>query len=117
MLGFLSKLLGGNKSEKDVTKLQPLVTQINEFYTQYQNLSNDELRSKTTDFRSRIADHLKASDDEITDLKQQAEKLEENDIQNKDAIYKDIDTIKKERDKKIEEILTEILPEGFAVVK
>ena len=117
MLGFLSKLLGGNKSEKDVNKLQPLVNQINEFYTQYQSLSNDELRSKTVDFRSRIAGHLKASDDEIKDLQEQAEKLEENDIQNKDAIYKDIDNIRKERNKKIEDILTEILPEAFAVVK
>ena len=117
MLGFLSKLLGGNKSEKDVTKLQPMVAQINDWYQQYQSISNDDLRSKTTEFRARITAHLKASDDEITDLQAQAEKLEENDIQNKDAIYKDIDNIKKERDKKIEDILTEILPEAFAVVK
>ena len=37
MLGFLSKLLGGNKSEKDIRLLQPLVSQINEFYEQYQS--------------------------------------------------------------------------------
>ena len=117
MLSFLSKLLGGNKSEKDVSKLQPMVIQINEWYQQYQSISNDELRSKTAEFRIRIAEYLKASDDEIKDLQQQAEKLDENDIQNKEAIYKDIDTIKKEKDKKIEEILSEILPEAFAVVK
>ncbi len=117
MIAFLSKLLGGNKSEKDVSKLQPLVTHINEYYAQYQSLSNDELRSKTTEFRARVADYLKPSDDEIKDLQEQAEKLEESDIQSRDAIYKDIDTIKKERDKKIEEILTDILPEAFAVVK
>ncbi len=117
MLGFLSKLLGGNKSEKDVTKLQPIVTQINEWYQKYQTISNDELRNKTNEFRTRIADYLKTSDDEIKDLQENAEKLDENDIQNREAIYKDIDTGKKERDKKIEEILTEILPEAFAVVK
>ena len=117
MLGFLNKLLGGNKSEKDVKQLQPTVVKINEFFQQYQSISNDELRGKTVEFKQRIADHLKASDDEIIHLQQEAEKLDENDIQNKDAIYKDIDNIKKERDKKIEEILTEILPEAFAVVK
>ncbi len=117
MLGFLNKLLGGNKSEKDVKQLQPTVVKINEYFQQYQSISNDELRSKTVEFKQRIADHLKASDDEIIHLQQEAEKLDENDIQNKDAIYKDIDNIKKERDKKIEEILTEILPEAFAVVK
>lgn len=117
MLGFLSKLLGGNKSEKDVSKLQPVVVRINEYYTQYQSISNDELRGKTVEFRQRIADYVKSSDDEIADLQSQAEKLEENDIQNKEAIYKDIDIIRKEKDKKLEEILTEILPEAFAVVK
>ncbi|MDQ2753253.1 MAG: preprotein translocase subunit SecA, partial [Bacteroidota bacterium] len=117
MLGFLNKLLGGNKSEKDVKQLQPTVVKINEYFQQCQGISNDELRGKTVEFRQRIADYLKASDDEIIHLKQEAEKLEENDIQNKDAIYKDIDNIRKERDKKIEEILTEILPQAFAVVK
>ncbi len=117
MLGFLNKLLGGNKSEKDVKLLQPTVVKVNEFFQQYQTISNDELRGKTIEFKNRIAEHLKASDDEIVHLQQEAEKLDENDIQNKDAIYKDIDNIKKERDKKIEEILNEILPEAFAVVK
>ncbi len=117
MLGFLSKLLGGNKSEKDVSKLQPIVVKINEYYNQYQGISNDELRGKTVEFRQRIAEYVKASDDEIIELQAQAEKLEENDIQSKEAIYKDIDTIRKEKDKKLEEILTEILPEAFAVVK
>ncbi len=117
MLGFLSKILGGNKSEKDVKLVQPVVVTINGFFQQYQSLSNDELRSKTVEFRARVDSHLKTSDDEIANLQQEAEKLEENDIQNKDAIYKDIDNIRKERNKKIEEILTEILPEAFAVVK
>ena len=35
----------------------------------------------------------------------------------KDAIYKEVDKLKKDRDKKIEEALDEILPEAFAVVK
>jgi hypothetical protein len=39
------------------------------------------------------------------------------DIQAKDAIYKDIDVLKKDRDAKIEEVLKEIHPEAFAVVK
>ncbi len=117
MLGFLNKLLGGNKSEKDVKLLQPTVVKINEYFQQYQTISNDELRCKTVEFKQRITEHLKALDEEIIHLQQEAEKLDENDIQNKDAIYKDIDNIRKERNKKIEEILNEILPEAFAVVK
>ena len=54
MLGLISKLFGGSKSEKDVKKITPLVAKINTFFTQYQSLSNDELRNKTVEFKSRI---------------------------------------------------------------
>ncbi len=117
MLGFLSKLMGGNKSEKDVKQIQPLVGQINEHFQQYQAISNDELRGKTIEFRQRIAEYVKPVADEIASLQKQAGELEESDIQTKDAIYKDIDELKKDKDKKLEEILSQILPEAFAVVK
>src|SRR3954468_13192788 len=99
MLGFLSKLLGGNKSEKDVKQVLPLVNQINEFYQQYQSLTNDELRAKTVEFRQRIREYVKPVDEEILSLQQQADELEESDIQTKDAIYKEIDELKKDKDK------------------
>ena len=117
MLGFLSKLLGGNKSEKDVKQIEPLVGQINQFFQQYQNLSNDELRNKTAEFRKRIADHLLEIDQAIVARQQDADNLPEADIQGKDAVYHEVDQLKKDRDKKIEEALTKILPEAFAVVK
>ena len=117
MLGFLSKLLGGNKSEKDVKQIEPLVGQINQFFQQYQNLSNDELRNKTAEFRKRIADHLQEIDQAIVARQQDADNLPEADIQGKDAVYHEVDQLKKDRDKKIEEALTKLLPEAFAVVK
>ncbi|QES89057.1 preprotein translocase subunit SecA [Rhizosphaericola mali] len=117
MLGFLSKLLGGNKSEKDVKKIQPIVDKINEYYQQYQSLNNDELRGKTVEFRSRISDYLKDIDGNINAKKDEAENLPETEIEQKDTLYQEIDTLKKDRDEKLEEILNEILPEAFAVVK
>ena len=39
------------------------------------------------------------------------------DVDRKDDIYKDIDKLRKDRDKKIEEVLMMILPEAFAVMK
>ena len=58
MLGILSKIFGGNKSEKDIKTIQPLVGQINEHFSAYQSLSNDQLRAKTVEFKARIVDHL-----------------------------------------------------------
>ena len=117
MLGFLSKMFGGSKSEKDIKVIQPMVDQINKNFTAYQSLSNDQLRNKTQEFRGRIKAHLQKIDNEIADLNKQAEELPFSDIVGKDAIYQQVDALIKDRDKQIEEILKEIHPEAFAVVK
>ncbi|MCW3090663.1 MAG: secA, partial [Ferruginibacter sp.] len=117
MIGFLSKVFGGNKSEKDVKKITPLVGKINGYFTQYQSLSNDQLRAKTVEFKERIRQHLSAIDEQINSKKEQAENLPVTNINEKDTIYQQIDVLKKDRDKQIEVILEEILPEAFAAVK
>jgi len=116
-MSFLSKLFGGSKSEKDVKKMRPLVAKSNEFFDAFQSLTNDELRKKTVEFRRRIKEHLADIDKQIADTNKNAEELAFNDLLGKDAIYQQVDKLKKERDKKIEEVLNIILPEAFAVVK
>ncbi len=115
MLGLLNKLFGGTKSEKDVKKLQPIVAEINERYEAYASLSNDELRGKTAEFRDRIAEYLKEINTEIDAKRASAE--QEVDVHQKDAFFKEIDTLTKTRDEKLEEVLLDILPEAFAVMK
>ncbi|TMI62968.1 MAG: preprotein translocase subunit SecA [Bacteroidetes bacterium] len=117
MLGFISKFFGGSKSEKDVKKIEPLVIKINQHFAAYQSISNDELRGKTQEFRQRIKTHLTGIETEIAEANRKAEELPFNDLMGKDAIYQQVDKLKKERDKQIEEILQEILPEAFAAVK
>lgn len=117
MLGFLSKMFGGSKSEKDIKSIEPIVASVNQHFAAYQSISNDELRNKTAVFRERIANHLQSIDQEIADISKQAEELPASDIAEKDKLYQEVDKLKKERDTKIEEVLKEILPEAFAVVK
>jgi preprotein translocase subunit SecA len=117
MLGILSRIFGGNKSEKDVKLIQPMVEQINQHFAALQPLSNDQLRGKTIEFRTRIREHLSKIDTQITDLNKQGEELPFSDINGKDTIYQKIDELKKERDEQIEEVLEALLPEAFAVVK
>src|SRR6476661_8882582 len=117
MIGFLSKMFGGSKSEKDVKLILPLVTKVNQAFDSLRSISNDELRNKTTEFRKRIQDHLKAIDEQIADTNKRAEDLPFTDLVGKDTIYQEVDKLKKERDQKIEEALKELLPEAFAVVK
>jgi preprotein translocase subunit SecA len=114
MFGFLSKIFG-TKQEKDLVQYQSLVKAINDHFESYESLSNDELRQKTFDFRQRIAEYLRDIDAEIERVNEQA--LQTNDFDQKEELFKDVDELRKQRDKSLEVILKDILPEAFAVMK
>src|ERR1700733_15348228 len=99
MIGFLSKIFGGNKSEKDVKLITPQGGKINEFFNAYQSLSNDQLRNKTVEFRERISEYLSELDTQINTKKEEAENLPVDDINGKDSLYHEVDELKKERNK------------------
>ncbi len=115
MLGFLTKVFG-SKSERDIKALQPIVIKINEEYAKLASLSNDELRNKTIYFKDIIAKGLADIDGKIAGLKTDAESSELA-LAEKTAIYDQIDALIKDRDKELEVVLQQILPEAFAVVK
>jgi len=117
MFGFLSKIFGGNKSERDVKVIMPYVAKINEFFAQYQSFSNDDLRANSVKFRQRIATALAGIDEEIAERKAAAEALSTDDISERDAIYHEIDKLEKDRDEELEKVLLELLPEAFATIK
>ncbi|PST84732.1 preprotein translocase subunit SecA [Pedobacter yulinensis] len=115
MLEFLTKIFG-SKSERDIKGIQPLVVKTNEEYAKLGSISNDELRHKTIEFKQRIAEFLTEIDQQISALRTEAEN-EALDLQQKTSIYDQIDSLGKDRDKELEKVLLEILPEAFAVVK
>lgn len=115
MLGFISKLFG-NKSERDLKSIQPLVEKIKAEFAKLENISNDELRAMTLDFKERIAQGLADIDNDIQSAKEQAESPELA-VDAKVDLYTRIDKLEKDRNKALEEILMNILPEAFAVVK
>lgn len=115
MLKFLSKLFG-SKSERDIKSIQPIVEKIKEEYEKLSSLTHDELRAKTLAFKQRIAEYLADIDNEIAELKAEADK-DDVDMGKKTDLYEKVDKLTKDRDKKLEEILLEVLPEAFAVVK
>lgn len=108
--GFL-----GDKNQKDVKELQKYAEKALQAEKQIENLSHDELRAKTAEFKAKLAEATKAQKEEIADLKKKAETTENFD--DKEGIYEQIDRINKEAYEIEEKILMEILPEAFAVVK
>lgn len=111
----LTKILGGTKHERDVKNLAPIVEQINQIGEQLREISNDELRNKTLDFRAYIAEQLAAIDQEIQTLRDEAHA--EEDLIKKEQLFNEIDEALKDRDKQLELVLKEILPEAFAVCR
>ena len=115
MLGFLTKIFG-SKSERDIKTIQPIVTKISEEYAKLSGLSNDELRNKTVYFKEVIAKALSEIDAKVAALKADGDN-QDLALAEKTAIYDQIDVLIKDRDKELEVVLMDILPEAFAVVK
>ncbi len=118
MISFISKSVTkifGTKSERDIKALMPIVESIKKEYALLASLSDDELRGKTAEFKSRIAAFLADIDNQITDLHTSAEETE--DVDAKDRFFQKIDALQLERNSRLEVVLMEILPEAFAVVK
>lgn len=116
ILKGLSKMFG-SKSEKDIKALEPYVGMINTHFEGYKLLSNDELRAKTLEFKERIASYLIEVDQEVARIKVELGELPFEALEERDAMFTEIDTLEKQRDAKLEEILMQLLPEAFAVVK
>tara|TARA_B100001063_G_scaffold133427_1_gene124790 strand:+ start:7931 stop:11248 length:3318 start_codon:yes stop_codon:yes gene_type:complete len=109
--------LFGNKADKDVKGLEPFVGKINTEFSKLQGLSNDELREKTTSFKKQVNDYLSEIDKKIADLKSEINNTSVHEIDKREDAYEQIDSLEEERDEKLEEVLNQILPEAFAVVK
>jgi preprotein translocase subunit SecA len=120
MAGIFSKGIAkifGTKSDKDIKAIMPYVIKTNEAFDQLADLSNDDLRNKTTELKARIDAYLKSIDDQSAALTKQVEEDKSLDIHAKDEIFREIDTLEEKRNEALEEVLLEVLPEAFAIVK
>lgn len=115
-MSILSKLFG-NKSQRDLKEIQPILASCLEAYEQIKTLSNDELRAKTWEFKQRIADNVKEEEQELTEYKNQVQNDLEMPIAKKQQIYQHIDKLEKDIYDKNQKALDELLPEAFAVIK
>jgi preprotein translocase subunit SecA len=106
----------GNKSERDIKEVSPLVNKILEEYDKIQQVSNDELRELSQKLQDRIQEFIKEDQTKINELKAKIDSGSV-DILEREDIYDEIDTIESKIDDSIDDVLNEILPEAFAVVK
>jgi preprotein translocase subunit SecA len=99
LINVLIAKVFGTKNEREIKRLMPRVEAINAFEPATRELSDEQLRAKTDEFRQRIQDRLTHVPDEP------------------DADQDRLKGLDDERRKLVNEVLDELLPEAFAVVR
>ena len=115
----IGKIIGkflGNKAERDMREVTPFVEKILEVYDNFQGLSNDELRERSSRLKARVQETVSEDKARMDELKAKAEDPEVE-VSEIESLYQEIDKLEEVIDQKYEEILNEILPESFSVIK
>ena len=112
-IDFLSSIFG-NKAQRDMKAIQPLVNQVKALYPEIQALSNDELRAKTLEIKKQVQDAPADLRRQIADLKA---KIEQTELQDRAPIFAQIDKLEKEVLEVLEKALEEVRPVAFAIMK
>ena len=112
-LALITKLFG-NKAQKDMRAIQPYVDKIKAEYEKIDQLSNDELRARSAALMAKIAERVADKKARIAELKANIEELE---IDKREKVYNEVDKLEKEIKENYKQVLDEILPEAYAIVK
>ncbi len=110
---LFSKLFG-NKSDRDMKSLQPLLQQIKEATPAVQALDHDALRARTQEIRAKVQASANDIREKIEALKA---KVEDTPIEDREVIFNQIDKLETKVLDRMEEALNEVLPEVYAIVK
>ena len=115
IVNSLLKLFLGDKSGKDLKKLTPLVDDINIQFDKLSSLSNDQLRNKTIEFKGIISEQTSDINKSILDLNNKISNESSN--SEKELLFKEVEVLENNLITKKAEILDNLLPKAFAVVK
>ncbi|MHA3047243.1 preprotein translocase subunit SecA [Riemerella anatipestifer] len=117
-MSFLNTILKsflGNKNEKDLKEVKKVVAKIKAVEPEVGKLSDDGLRQKTEEFQNKIKEATSKITSQVEELKEKIKTSK--DVDEKEALFNKIEDLKKEAYQIEEKVLTDILPEAFAVLK
>jgi preprotein translocase subunit SecA len=115
IVNSLLKVFLGDKSGKDLKKLTPLVDDINIEFDKLSAISNDQLRNKTIEFKGIISEQTSDINKSILDLNKKISNETSN--TQKEILFKEVEILENDLISKKAEILNDLLPQAFAVVK
>jgi len=115
VINSILKIFVGNKAKKDLKEISPIVLSINSLEENYSDLSNDELRNKTNEFKKEIKSLKKPFQDKIDVLNGNISN--ESDIEKKEKLYNDIEEIDQNFLDELDIYLNKILPDAFCIIR
>ena len=113
ILNIISKIFG-NKAQRDMKAIQPVVERIQAVYPEIDALTADQLRARSAGLMKRLADAVAPLKDRIASLK---DGIEDTPIDQREKIYNEIDRLEKDIHTRYEQELNDMLPEAYAIVK
>lgn len=116
MANFFAKLFG-TKSQRDLKQLNPILDKCLAAYDEITKLSNDDLRAKTAEFKQIINKNIEEEQKQVDDLKARIEAEIDMEVEEKQKIYNRIEELNKKIYDKTQNVLNDLLPQAFAVVK
>ncbi len=117
MFSKLLETIFGSKHTRDVKRITPIVEEVNRIYDTLRDLSDEALRSKTDEFKRKIQERIGELQIKIQSLKEKLQGVGTDENIDFDAVRQEIEQLEKEEFEVTEEVLLDILPEAFAVVK
>jgi len=110
---FISKIIG-NKAQRDLNEINPVVKKVKEAYAEIEKLSNDELRNRTKELEKRIQEYVAAEKAQIAELKAGIDAI---DLDKRETVWNQVDKLEKDVIEKYGKALDEVLPEAFSIMK
>ena len=127
MFKWLGNLVDSN--DKAIKKMQPIVEQINGLEPEFEKLSDDELRAKTQEFKTRVAQSTVDIQQKVDEAKQELQEAKKRVSEAQDRfnlesgelatrqLQERLEQLEKQLAKVQDDALNEILPEAFAAVR
>ena len=115
-ISSIIRKLFGTKSDRDLKQLKPILNNIHNAYSRIDALSDDDLRSESAAIRTKVLDYVAEDEARVVSIREQLEDVEIA-VSEKEKLATELDALIKEIDKKLEEVLNQVLPETFAIVK
>ena len=115
MANFLKKLFG-SKADRDIKQITPTLKLVLAAFERLDRLSDDDLRAESAKLREKVRSYTAAEEEKVAQIREQLSDPE-MEVSRKEQLATELDELTKTIDRKIEEILNEVLPEAFAIVK